>query len=59
MRTVRTVIAAGMIVLGSYIIVEMLRYPLRNSITGLVLGAAMIALGVIRLRALYGRAKRA
>jgi putative effector of murein hydrolase LrgA (UPF0299 family) len=59
MRVFRTVIAAGMIVLGSYIIAQMVHYPLRSSLTGIVLGGAMIALGVVRLRMLYGRTRRA
>jgi hypothetical protein len=55
MRLVRTVIALALIVVGAVILSEMLRYQLRYSLTGIVLGGAMIALGAVRLRALYSR----
>jgi ABC-type uncharacterized transport system permease subunit len=46
----RLAIAATMVILGLYLIYRMLHYPLAQSFTGLVLGGAMIALGVLRLR---------
>ena len=58
MRFVRALIAVGLIVVGAVIFGKMLYYPVRYSLTGLVLGAAMIALGVVRLRALYARVAR-
>ncbi|HTZ55798.1 MAG TPA: hypothetical protein VMB20_12110 [Candidatus Acidoferrum sp.] len=54
MRALRTVLSAAMIVVGGVIIVRMLPYPISASFTGIVLGGAMIALGVVRLRAIYG-----
>lgn len=54
MRSLRTVLSLAMIVVGGYITVEMLRYPISASFTGIVLGVAMIALGVVRLRAIHG-----
>lgn len=59
MRWLRTAIAAALIVIGAIILIDMLRYPIRYTLTGIVLGAAMIALGVVRLRALYQRTDRA
>lgn len=50
MLTVRAVIAIAMIVIGATIIVRMLPYPIAQTFTGLVLGIAMIALGLFRLR---------
>ena len=38
------------IVVGAFVVIQMLRYPIAQSFTGIVLGAAMILLGVIRLR---------
>ena len=58
MRLLRAVISAALIVVGAVIFTKMLHYPIRYSITGLVLGAAMIALGIVRLRALYARETR-
>jgi hypothetical protein len=55
MRIVRTVLSLGMIVIGIVVVAQMLHYPIAASFTGLILGLAMIALGAIRLRALYGR----
>jgi len=54
MRVVRTVLALAMIVVGSIILTRMMHYPIAASFTGIVLGLAMIALGAIRLRGLYG-----
>jgi hypothetical protein len=51
---VRTVLSVAMIVVGAVIIVRMMPYPISASFTGLVLGLAMIALGVVRLRTLFG-----
>ncbi len=58
LRLVRTLIASALVVFGAIVLTEMLHYPLRYAISGIVLGAAMIALGVLRLRALYGRRDR-
>jgi putative effector of murein hydrolase LrgA (UPF0299 family) len=53
-RSFRTVLSLAMIVVGGYITVEMLHYPISASFTGIVLGIALIALGIVRLRAIYG-----
>ncbi len=50
MLVYRAIIAIALILLGAYIIVRMMPFPLAQSFTGIVLGIAMIALGVIRLR---------
>jgi hypothetical protein len=50
----RTVLSAAMIVLGAVIIVRMMPYPIGASFTGIVLGLALIALGIVRLRAIFG-----
>jgi hypothetical protein len=55
MKGVRTVLALALIVVGATIIVRMIHFPFLTSITGVVLGGAMIALGVLRLHGLYGR----
>ncbi len=52
MMIVRAVIAALMIGIGISIIVQMLRYPIAQTFTGVILGLAMIALGIFRLRQL-------
>ncbi len=54
MFAVRTVLSVAMIGIGAIIIVRMVPYPINASFTGIVLGIAMIALGVIRLRTLFG-----
>jgi hypothetical protein len=54
MLAFRTVLSAAMIVLGVVIIVRMMPYPIRASFTGIVLGLALIALGIVRLRTIYG-----
>jgi hypothetical protein len=46
---VRALIAAVMVVLGATVLVEMLRYPIAQTFTGVVLGLAMMALGLLRL----------
>ena len=55
----RGVLALLMIVIGAFIVVQMVRYPLAQSFTGIVLGGAMILLGFLRVRqvreALRGR----
>jgi putative effector of murein hydrolase LrgA (UPF0299 family) len=53
-RSLRTLLSVAMILVGGYITVEMLHYPIAASFTGIVLGVAMIALGIVRLRAIYG-----
>jgi hypothetical protein len=50
----RTVLSIAMIVVGAIIIVRMIPYPISASFTGLILGLAMIALGILRLRTLFG-----
>jgi hypothetical protein len=57
-RAIRTALAAAMIVIGAIIIGEMARYPIAYTFTGIILGLALIALGIVRLRALYGRRVR-
>jgi xanthine/uracil/vitamin C permease (AzgA family) len=46
----RGVLSVFMIVVGAFVVIEMLRYPLAQSFTGVVLGGAMIILGAIRFR---------
>jgi hypothetical protein len=50
MLPIRALIAVAMIVVGATIIVRMMPYPIAQTYTGLVLGIAMIALGLFRLR---------
>ena len=50
MLVYRAFIAIALILIGAYIIVRMMPFPIAQSFTGIVLGIAMIALGVIRLR---------
>ncbi|MBV8639156.1 MAG: hypothetical protein JO322_13850 [Candidatus Eremiobacteraeota bacterium] len=38
------------IVIGAFVLIQMLRYPIAQSFTGIILGAAMILLGTIRFR---------
>jgi len=57
MRLIRTVLALALIVCGATIFTRMLHFPFLTAITGLVLGAAMIALGAVRLRTLYGKSR--
>lgn len=54
MLAFRTMLSIAMILLGAYIIVRMMPYPISASFTGIILGIAMIALGIVRLRAIYG-----
>lgn len=54
MLALRTVLSAAMIVIGAVIIVRMMPYPFSASFTGIVLGVAMIALGIVRLRTIFG-----
>jgi hypothetical protein len=54
MLVVRTGLAVAMIAVGGYIFTRMLHYPFAAAFTGIVLGLAMIALGVVRLRGMYG-----
>jgi len=58
MRIIRTVLSLGMIVIGVIVVAQMARYPIAASFTGIILGLAMIALGTVRLRALYDRSGR-
>lgn len=50
MLVYRAIIAIALIPMGAYIIVRMMPFPIAQSFTGIILGIAMIALGVIRLR---------
>ncbi len=56
-RTIRTALAVGMIVVGVIIVGEMVRYPIAYTFTGVILGLALIALGIVRLRAIYVRSQ--
>jgi putative effector of murein hydrolase LrgA (UPF0299 family) len=58
MRTVRTGLAIAMIAVGGYILTRMAHYPIAAGFTGIILGLAMMALGVVRLRAMYGGTPR-
>ncbi|HUN28176.1 MAG TPA: hypothetical protein VMV65_00090 [Alphaproteobacteria bacterium] len=58
MRMIRTVLSLAMIVVGGIVVAQMAHYPIAASFTGIILGLAMIALGTIRLRALYGQSRR-
>jgi hypothetical protein len=55
LHVVRAILAAGFVVVGAIIVAEMLRYPIAYTFSGIILGLAMIALGIVRLRALLGR----
>ena len=57
-RTIRAGLAIAMIAVGGYILTRMLHYPIAASFTGIILGLAMMALGVVRLRAIYGGNRR-
>jgi putative effector of murein hydrolase LrgA (UPF0299 family) len=57
-RTVRTGLAIAMIAVGGYILTRMAHYPIAAGFTGIILGLAMMALGVVRLRAMYGGTPR-
>lgn len=50
MLVARGVISVVMIVVGAFVTIQMMRYPLAQSFTGIVLGGAMILLGFLRLR---------
>lgn len=58
MRAVRAVLAVAMIVVGAIIVARMVHYPVGAAFTGIILGVAMIALGVVRLRMLQSRGGR-
>jgi putative effector of murein hydrolase LrgA (UPF0299 family) len=57
-RSIRTGLAIAMILVGGYILTRMLHYPIAAGFTGIILGLAMMALGAVRLRAMYGRSGR-
>ena len=57
-RTIRTALAIAMIAVGGYILLRMFHYAIAASFTGIILGLAMMALGVVRLRAIYGGSRR-
>ena len=50
MLYVRAALSVFMIVVGAVVLIQMLRYPIAQTFTGVVLGGAMILLGVLRLR---------
>ena len=50
MLGLRAFLAVAMICLGIYIVAQMARFPFAQSFTGIVLGVAMILLGIVRLR---------
>lgn len=50
MLLVRGALSVFMIVVGAFVVIQMMRYPLAASFTGIVLGGAMILLGFLRLR---------
>lgn len=50
----RGVLSVFMIVVGAFVVFQMLHYPLAQSFTGVVLGGAMILLGAIRFRQVRG-----
>ena len=50
MLIVRGALSVFMIVVGAFVVIQMMRYPLAQSSTGIVLGGAMILLGFLRLR---------
>ena len=50
MLILRLILSLLLIVAGIVIVAQMLRYPLAQSFTGLVLGGAMMWLGTLRLR---------
>ena len=50
MLIVRGGLAILMVVVGAFVVVQMLRYPLAQSFTGIVLGGAMMFLGILRFR---------
>ena len=50
MLRVRGALAVLMVLVGASVLVQMLRYPLAQSFTGVVLGGAMMLLGFLRFR---------
>jgi uncharacterized membrane protein len=50
MLVVRGALSVLMVVIGAFIVIQMLRYPIAQSFTGVVLGGAMVLLGIIRFR---------
>ena len=50
MLAFRGALSVFMIVVGAFVVIQMLRYPIAQSFTGIVLGGAMVLLGVIRFR---------
>jgi hypothetical protein len=49
MIVIRAILAVIMTILGAVVLVEMLRYPIAQTYTGVILGLAMMALGLFRL----------
>jgi xanthine/uracil/vitamin C permease (AzgA family) len=50
MLVFRGALAVLMVVVGAFIVTQMLHYPVAQSFTGIVLGGAMILLGLLRFR---------
>ena len=50
MLMVRGGLALLMILVGAFVVVQMLHYPLAQSFTGVVLGGAMVLLGFLRFK---------
>ena len=58
MLGVRAVLAIGMVVIGSVVIVRMLSFGVTTAIVpGIVLGAAMVALGLYRFKQMRNAGK--
>jgi hypothetical protein len=49
MTLFRALLAVAMTAVGAFIVVEMLRYPIAQTYTGVILGLAMMGLGLYRL----------
>lgn len=50
MLVFRGALSIFMVVVGAFVVIQMLRYPIAQSFTGVVLGGAMVLLGAIRFR---------
>jgi hypothetical protein len=50
MLVFRGALSVFMIVVGAFVVIQMLHHPLAQSFIGIVLGGAMILLGAIRFR---------
>ena len=50
MLMVRGGLALLMILVGAFVVIQMLHFPLAQSFTGVVLGGAMVLLGFLRFK---------